>query len=78
MLTQEETEEKKIIRLTDEQAQYIMKLRSGCRNATEFQRLLDSDKEKYLKIFKGTGMSIRKAGNLTGVSVALVRKYYNT
>lgn len=55
-----------------------MELKSGCENATEFQRLLDSDKEKHLKNFKDTGMSIRQASRLTGVRVALARKHYNT
>lgn len=71
-----EIEDKQITRLTDEQAQYIIELCSGCKNATEFQKLSKTDRDKYLEEFKNKGLSIRQASRLTGVSVALVRKHY--
>ena len=71
-----EMEDKSYVRLTDEQAKRIIQMSSGCSNASEFQRLSEYDKEKYLIEFKNKGLSIRQASRLTGVSFGLVRKFY--
>lgn len=71
-----EIEEKENIRLTDEQARDIIKMSSGCSNATEFQALPKAEQEKYVEEFKNRGLSIRQVSRLTGVSFGLVRKHY--
>ena len=71
-----EIEEKETVRLTDEQAKAIIKLCSGCKNATEFQALPKAEQEKNIEEFKNKGLSIRQVSRLTGVSFALVRKHY--
>ena len=71
-----EIEEKESIRLTDEQARAIIKMCSGCNNATEFQALPKAEQEKNIEEFKNRGLSIRQASRLTGVSFGLVRKHY--
>ncbi len=47
-----EVEEKEVVRLTDEQARVIIKLCSGCNNATEFQPLPKAEQEKNIEEFK--------------------------
>ncbi len=71
-----EIEERGNIRLTDEQAKYIIEMCSGCKNVSEFQQLSKENIEKYLEEFKNRGLSIRQVSRLTGVSFGLVRKHY--
>ena len=70
-----EIEENKSIRLTDEQARFIIKLCSGCNNATEFQALPKAEQEKYIGTFKEKGLSIRQIVRLAGISKGLVEKW---
>lgn len=63
------------IRLTDEQASALMRKISKCENATQFQSLNTSMRDKYLKKLREKGVSIRQLSRLTGISVGLVRKF---
>ena len=70
-----EIEENKSIRLTDEQARFIIKLCSGCNNATEFQALQKAEQKKNIETFKEKGLSIRQIVRLAGISKGLVEKW---
>ena len=70
-----EIEVKEAVRLTDEQARDIIKMSSGCSNATEFQALPKAEQEKNIEEFKNRGLSIRQMVRLTGVSKGLVEKW---
>lgn len=72
----EETETK--IRLTDEQAQREIEKCSNCKNVTQFQGLKETSKENYINELREKGLSIRQLSRLTGVSVAIVRKWINS
>lgn len=67
-------EQKIIVRVTDEQAQKIIEKYSSCKNTTEFQNLDIKSRDKYIKVFKEKGLSIRQISRLTGTSFAIVRK----
>ncbi len=67
-------EEKTIKRVTDEEARKIIKKYSKCENITEFQALPVGKRDKYLRIFKDKGISIRQISRLTGVSYYIVQK----
>ena len=61
-------------RVTDEEASKIIKKYSKCENITEFQALPVGKRDKYLRIFKEKGISIRQISRLTGVSYYIVQK----
>jgi REP element-mobilizing transposase RayT len=61
-------------RLTDKQAMESMIEISSCQNSSEFQDLDAPTRDKYLRLLKEAGVSIRQLSRLTGISVALVRK----
>ena len=67
-------EEKAIKRVTDEEARKIIKKYSKCENISEFQALPVGKRDKYLKIFKEKGISIRQISRLTGVSYYVCQK----
>ena len=67
-------EENKTVRVTDEEARRIIKKYSKCENATEFQALEISKRDRYIKIFKEKGISIRQISRLMGVSYYIVQK----
>lgn len=67
-------EEKAIRRVTDEETRKIIKKYSKCENVSEFQVLPVGKRDKYLKIFKEKGISIRQISRLTGVSYYVVQK----
>ena len=69
-----EIEDKSKVRVTDEQAQKIIEKCSKCKNATEFQALNIKLRNKCLKKFKESGLSIRQISRLTGVSYYLIQK----
>ena len=69
-----EIEDKSKVRVTDEQAQKIIEKYSKCKNATEFQALDIKLRNKCLKKFKESGLSIRQISRLTGVSYYLIQK----
>lgn len=72
-----EIEEKPIIKVTDEQAQKIIVKVSKCKNATDFQTLNSVLKEKYIKIFHQSGISIRQISRLCGEKKGMVEKWLN-
>jgi len=61
-------------RLTDKEAQAIIKKISRCKNPTEFQRLTAKERDKCIRKLKERGLSIRQICRLTGVSYAIARK----
>lgn len=69
-----DVEERTIKRVTDEEARKIIKKISKCENVTEFQALPIGKRDKYLKMFKEKGVSIRQISRLTGVSYYVVQK----
>ena len=69
-----DVEEKVIKRVTDEDARKIIKKYSKCENISEFQALPVAKRDKYLRIFKEKGVSIRQISRLTGVSYYVVQK----
>ncbi len=62
-------------RLTDEEAKNIIRKISKCKNAAEFQSLDLTKRDKYLKICRDRGISIRQLSRLTGISFNIVRKF---
>lgn len=62
-------------RLTDEEAKIIIQKISKCKNATEFQNLSIDKRDKYLKVLREKGLSIRQISRLTGISFNIVRKF---
>ena len=62
-------------RMTDEQAKKLVSAISGCRNATEFQRLPSARRDEAIRAMLKEGVSIRQASRLVGSSVGIVRKY---
>jgi len=67
-----ELDEKKF-RLTDEKAMCIIQKVCKCKNATEFQQLDLIKRDKYLKLCREKGISIRQLSRLTGVSFHIIR-----
>ena len=62
-------------RLTDEEAKIIIQKVSKCKNVTEFQNLSIDKRDKYVKVLRENGLSIRQISRLTGVSFNIVRKF---
>lgn len=69
-----DVEENKTIRVTDEEAKRIIKKYSKCENVTEFQTLEHKKRDKYIRIFKEKGISIRQISRLTGVTKGVVER----
>lgn len=70
-------EDKTVIKVTDEQAKKIIEKHSHCKNLTEFQKLSETLKEKYITKFHSKGMSIRQIARLCGESKGVVEKQLN-
>ena len=62
-------------RLTDDEAREIIRKISKCKTATEFQNLSIDKRDKYLKILRNNGLSIRQISRLTGIGFNIVRKF---
>lgn len=67
-------EEETKIRLTDEQAKKVIERYTKCKSVSEFQRLEIADRDKYIKILKEKGISIRQLSRLTGISYYIIQK----
>ena len=67
-------DEKQKVKVTDEQAKKIIEKISKCKNVVEFQALDIKARDKYLRLFKGKGISIRQISRLTGTSYYVVQK----
>lgn len=66
--------DKVVLRVTDEQAKALIRKIAKCENASDFQRLETTKRDKYLKKLREKGISIRQLSRLTGVSFNVVRK----
>lgn len=73
-----EIDNRTIIRVTDKQARKIIYKYSKCNNVSDFQKLNDKQRDKYIETFRKKGLSIRQISRLTGVSFGVARKPYNT
>ena len=61
-------------RITDEQAKKLIVAVSGCQNAAAFQKLPTARRDSAIRVLLESGVSIRQASRLTGISVGMVRK----
>ena len=61
-------------RVTDEQARRIIEKHTKCTSASDFQRLDIATRNKYLKLLKEHGLSIRQISRLTGISFGIVSR----
>ena len=62
-------------RLTDDEAKEVIYKISNCKTITEFQNLTIDKRDKYLKILRNQGLSIRQISRLTGIGFNIVRKF---
>lgn len=60
-------------RLTDAQAVLLMERLTGCKNASEFQRLSPAARDRAILSLRGHHLSIRQISRLTGSSLMVVR-----
>ena len=67
--------EEENFRLTDDEAKEIIHKISKCSTITEFQNLSIDKRDKYLKILRNHGLSIRQISRLTGIGFNIVRKF---
>ena len=67
--------EKENLRLTDAEAGEIIFKISKCRTITQFQNLNIEKRDKYLKLLRNNGLSIRQISRLTGIGFNIVRKF---
>lgn len=65
----------KVFRMTDDEAMEIIRKVSHCKTVSDFQSLSIDKRNKYLKILREKGISIRQLSRLTGISYNIVRKY---
>ena len=70
-----DVEENQVVKVTDEQAQKILKRISKCDSVAEFQGLTIKQRDKCLAKLKESGLSIRQISRMTGVSFGIVRKF---
>lgn len=68
-----DVEEEKF-RLNDKDARAIIKKITKCDNVAEFQALEIKERDKYIKMLKNEGLSIRQISRLTGVSKGVVER----
>ncbi len=68
--------DKQKFRISENDAIKIIRKISKCNNATEFQKLSDKDRGKYIKKLKDNGLSIRQISRLTGISKGIVEKIH--
>ena len=69
-----EIEEEKKVRVTDEQAIMIIERYTGCKEASDFQRLDLKTKDEYIVRLSSHGLSIRQISRLTGTNKNWVEK----
>ncbi len=62
-------------RLTDDEARKIIYKISKCKTTAQFQNLSIDKRDKYLKLLRNDGLSIRQISRLTGISFNIVRKF---
>ena len=69
------SEKLQTVRVTDEQARRLIQKLTKCNNVSEFQNLNSKLRDKYLKVLRKNGLSIRQISRLTGTSFNVVRKF---
>ena len=69
-----DVEETPQIRVTDEEAQRIIKKMTKCENPTDFQELDIDKRNKYLKQLNNKGISIRQLNRLTGIPKGIIER----
>ena len=69
-----EIEKDNFIFTDDEAGEIIFKI-SKCRTITQFQNLNIEKRDKYLKLLRNNGLSIRQISRLTGIGFNIVRKF---
>ena len=52
----------------------LIRRKSGCKSASEFQRLERDKRDAALRKALKEGVSIRQASRLTGISIGVIRK----
>ncbi len=62
-------------RMTEEDAERTTRRLSHCNNAAEFQALPVKERDSCLKRMLKSGVSIRQASRITGISLGIVRKF---
>ena len=67
--------EKDNFRFTDDEAGEIIFKISKCRTITQFQNLNIEKRDKYLKLLRDNGLSIRQISRLSGIGFNIVRKF---
>ena len=72
-----EVKETERIRSTDEQLDELIKKRFGIQTTTDVQRMESKKQAEVIKMMVKSGGSIRQISRLTGVSIAIIRKYNN-
>ena len=60
--------------LTDSRAWDLIRRKSGCDNAAEFQSLGRGKRDAALRKALKEGVSIRQASGLTGISTGVIRR----
>ena len=66
--------DKVIPRVTDEQARTLIKKIAKCNNASEFQELECTVRDRCLKKLREKDVSIRQLSRLTGISFSVIRR----
>lgn len=61
-------------RLPDDVAKDIIYSISNCKTSTDFKNLNLLDRNKYLKLAKNKGISIRQLNRLTGISIGVIQR----
>ena len=61
-------------RVTDEQARQMIEKHTKCKNVSDFEHLDVATRNKYLKLLKQQGLSIRQISRLTGISFGIISR----
>lgn len=62
------------VRVTDQEAKRRIQEISGCDSPAAFQSLETIQKEKYIRIMKTDGLSVRQISRLTGAIYYVIQK----
>ena len=61
-------------RLPDDVAREVMRKITSCENATQFQRLSLSERNRNIKLLREAGLSVRQINRLTGVAKGVIER----
>ena len=62
------------MRVTDAEAQEIIRKLSGAKNIVELKNMAKEDRDRNLSVLRENGLSIRQISRLTGISFSIIRK----